>query len=763
MGCLPSKQSTHVAVVHPLENQPETSDNIHLDSSKDTENKNNVKESESKNEKSQRIPENTKIENITTENKNNKIENIISNEEGENKNEKEINMFSIENIKKKETEYLDDENSLKSEKIKQYESEKKADEENKENKQIDFMAAESNREKSENGAPYEIEKKFKKEFYKHLVTTGTMSIIVEVNLEILKLGYRNETGELIQSRLKPLINSLLVLINFSDSNPEDTHVIVDYPQYLDTLGEKLIELEQKGFAVGEHKSSNKDYSVLKKILSILHNVGMYDDHHDKLHQRNFVQILTPYLESPDKNVSLSSLATLADIIIEEESGIIQTNPKILNALMNRLNKALKNKGRREGGWSVCELCRNLIKSIDKNPPFSKWDSTAIRRIARNDANKKALVNHNAAEILVKVAADGHVDEQREAVGALRTLSFNKSNQQLFVTSPDLGVIETFITLRNSPDKEVRKTCEGALWTLRDLLCQHEKYKDSVKNIPTRVSHQSATSQGHIMISYQWGNQPMMIKIKDILKSNGFKVWIDIDDMEGSTLNAMASAVEKASVVLICYSQKYKDSDNLTMTTSAVTMTTLIKAEYAFQLKKKIVPLKMEKNFKPDGWLGFIIGSKLFFDFSGKYSFESKIEGLLRELHAKLGDDKDTPDHLDLTIPKVAATVDHHPEPMPVSSKTATTSLAPVPTNTEVVKKWTNDQVKQWLDKHSLDKSKFSKITGIEIAFLQIVRKEGKKIKQNSPDFFYKSLTDMLKITDLLTMSKFVFALEDTNI
>ena len=32
-------------------------------------------------------------------------------------------------------------------------------------------------------------------------------------------------------------------------------------------------------------------------------------------------------------------------------------------------------------------------------------------------------------------------------------------------------------------------------------------------------------------------------------------------MQGSTLQAMASAVEKADIVLICYSQKYKNSDN----------------------------------------------------------------------------------------------------------------------------------------------------------------------------------------------------------
>jgi len=59
------------------------------------------------------------------------------------------------------------------------------------------------------------------------------------------------------------------------------------------------------------------------------------------------------------------------------------------------------------------------------------------------------------------------------------------------------------------------------------------------------------------------------------------------------------------------------------------------AEYAFQLKKKIIPLRMEGNYKADGWLGFIIGAKLFYDFSGKYPFENKVKDLVREVHEAL--------------------------------------------------------------------------------------------------------------------------------
>ena len=51
------------------------------------------------------------------------------------------------------------------------------------------------------------------------------------------------------------------------------------------------------------------------------------------------------------------------------------------------------------------------------------------------------------------------------------------------------------------------------------------------------------------------------KVKGKLESEGYDIWIDLEQMGGSTLEAMARAVENASVVLICYSRKYKESVN----------------------------------------------------------------------------------------------------------------------------------------------------------------------------------------------------------
>ena len=64
-----------------------------------------------------------------------------------------------------------------------------------------------------------------------------------------------------------------------------------------------------------------------------------------------------------------------------------------------------------------------------------------------------------------------------------------------------------------------------------------------------------------MISYDWGHKALVRTVYDQLEHSGFKVWIDFKQMGGSTLQAMAEAVENASVVLVCVSQRYKDSPN----------------------------------------------------------------------------------------------------------------------------------------------------------------------------------------------------------
>ena len=57
----------------------------------------------------------------------------------------------------------------------------------------------------------------------------------------------------------------------------------------------------------------------------------------------------------------------------------------------------------------------------------------------------------------------------------------------------------------------------------------------------------------------------------------------------------------------------------------------VEAEYAFTLRKDIVPLMMESNYRADGWLGMIMGSKLWIDFSSGQNISDSIEKLKKEL------------------------------------------------------------------------------------------------------------------------------------
>jgi hypothetical protein len=56
---------------------------------------------------------------------------------------------------------------------------------------------------------------------------------------------------------------------------------------------------------------------------------------------------------------------------------------------------------------------------------------------------------------------------------------------------------------------------------------------------------------HIMISYNKESRDLCLKIKSALEKDGHKIWIDVEDIHGSSLESMALAIERSKCVLIC--------------------------------------------------------------------------------------------------------------------------------------------------------------------------------------------------------------------
>jgi hypothetical protein len=129
-----------------------------------------------------------------------------------------------------------------------------------------------------------------------------------------------------------------------------------------------------------------------------------------------------------------------------------------------------------------------------------------------------------------------------------------------------------------------------------------------------------------MLSYQWDHQPLVKRLAERLKQAGYRVWLDVEQMSGSTLEAMAGAVEGAAAVVMCLSAKYQASRNCRL-----------EGEYAHLVSKPIVPVLLTPwPWRATGWLGLITGSKLYFDFTEDARFEAKCAELLAELHRAVG-------------------------------------------------------------------------------------------------------------------------------
>jgi len=82
---------------------------------------------------------------------------------------------------------------------------------------------------------------------------------------------------------------------------------------------------------------------------------------------------------------------------------------------------------------------------------------------------------------------------------------------------------------------------------------------------------------------------------------------------------MADAVESSEFVLLCMSESYKNSTYCQA-----------EAEYAFNCKRRLIPLIVRPKYRADGWLGFMIGTRIYVDY-GSFDFPVACEKLMAEI------------------------------------------------------------------------------------------------------------------------------------
>ena len=434
-----------------------------------------------------------------------------------------------------------------------------------------------------------------------------------------------------------LSNTLAAIHNFSDfhqgfcSACADAGVISMCFENIKRIDAENSNWEQKDSRLVE---------IIQSSFGILYNISR------RLRDRelfaNREQTLLNFAKKKVATISAPSLLTLAYLVDENTSHLISADENLLSFIITLLDGAWQLVGRRCYGYSAKELAEGL------------------NHLAINDANKNILGQNGVIPVLISVIKTSNEDEEKaSATRALWMLAFDNNNKEK--VRQEEGAMDILHQLQQSENSEVQKAAAGALWELEGKTARQS-------------SERIASTRNHVMISYQWDSQEVLVEVKNRLQASGYRVWMDLEQMGGSTLETMAKAVEDSSVILICLSERYKESPNCRS-----------EAEYTYKLGKDIIPLMMQRNYEPDGWLGMLLGTKFWIDFHSKHVVKPGVTKLIKELGGR-GKDVDVTDG-----------------PYEPVVKAVQADIVATSPSSPGVSTWTNEEVKQWFKEIGLEK------------------------------------------------------------
>jgi len=270
---------------------------------------------------------------------------------------------------------------------------------------------------------------------------------------------------------------------------------------------------------------------------------------------------------------------------------------------------------------------------------------------QHDQIKDEIVKQEGLPLIIRCATEPELIEKGEgsqwSLDILLALTFNK--EAFNIIKSNTRFVEHLRTLLDSTDDDGKRSAEGILWKL-------EQDKKIVQATTVR-----SDDQYDIMLSYSHHNKDLCYAIYDRLTKDGFRVWIDRENMYGSPMDAMAHAIENSQYVLVCMSDAYKQSPCCQL-----------EANYAFERRRPLIPLVMTPRYKPDGWLGIIVSGKIYIDIP-KLTIDAAYITLKKEIDAYRKQSKPIKELSSSKEPVVHDSVSTVPVPSKVFRMTEVTS------------------------------------------------------------------------------------------
>ncbi|CAF0826673.1 unnamed protein product [Adineta ricciae] len=324
-----------------------------------------------------------------------------------------------------------------------------------------------------------------------------------------------------------------------------------------------------------------------------------------------------------EGIVLNAYTLLAHATHEDDIKTIPNLNEILGKILQSLKSTLKEKSDKKSQTKqLLSILKGLVQHDQVKDEINKRNVLPYLVNLTDELTGKSLVL--LYEILWSLTFSDNIARalrnNSAFVEKIQNVSKGDSNEAMKKAVDGLvwKLLKESAFLQKVVDHEVEaQEAARSKGTIRDRESDGETATLNTKE--DNISSGERSFQYDIMISYCHTDKELTYKIYKFLVDQGFKVWIDLDNMYGPAMNAMAYAVENSEFVIMCMSDSYKQSTYCQA-----------EAEYAFNCKRRLLPLIMRPGYRPDGWLGFLIGSRIYVDF-GRFDFETACGKLMMEI------------------------------------------------------------------------------------------------------------------------------------
>ncbi|CAF2728164.1 unnamed protein product [Rotaria sp. Silwood2] len=315
---------------------------------------------------------------------------------------------------------------------------------------------------------------------------------------------------------------------------------------------------------------------------------------DYIKSQQLSSILLRLIDIDNEEAQFNAYRILASIMTEQDIKMLANPSKIANVFIKFLTDVIDNARK-------IRRLRNLLR--------------CLKSLVQHDQIKEELTKQSILPHLCRCATETKFDpvqEQQPTLEILLALTFH--NQAAIFLKENSQFISHLHTLINSSTEQgLRRAAEGLIWKL-------EKEETATAKLVTISMTKGVRNYKYdIMLSYSHRDTDLCHRICDRLVNDNFRVWLDRDQIHGSTMVAMADAIENAEFVFVCMSDAYKQSAYCQS-----------EAHYAYERQCHLIPIVMKQNYRPDGWLGIMVSGKIYVDFP-KLGFDQAYLKLKNEI------------------------------------------------------------------------------------------------------------------------------------